>query len=151
MWAAVNWSPAISNYPALLSNSNINFWLGNQGPAKTTVNEAECNVNLNPPGTPFEGQTNTTKTDVYETLMRGIVYSTADVNMSYHPVLEGVVIAHNNINSTATDVNPVTLLGGRTYLDVTYLSHFYKSAPPGFRASPIFKLAPVVFARWSIS
>ncbi|NNF43382.1 MAG: hypothetical protein HKN62_10115, partial [Phycisphaerales bacterium] len=133
VWAVVHWAPAVSNYPALLSNTEINFWLGNDG--STELNEAKANTNYNPLGTPYAGWSDADMLDTYPALMRGIVYSTNDVKLRYRPVLEGVVLADNDIISEATDV------GGMSFFDVTYLSHYYRDAPPGFTATPVVTLS----------
>jgi hypothetical protein len=137
VWSVVNWAPAVSNYPALLSNGGVNFWLGNK--AERELDEAYDNVNYNPSGAPFQANWDEDKQDVYPALMRGIVYSYVGIGLKYHPVLEGVLLTHGEIVSESTD------LLGQTVFDVTYLSHFYREAPPGFRAPPVLRLAPGSF------
>ena len=48
VWSVVNWAPAESNYPAVLSNGPINFWLANK--TQYQLDEAADNVNYNPVG-----------------------------------------------------------------------------------------------------
>jgi hypothetical protein len=137
VWSVVNWSPAVSNFPALLSNGGVNFWLANH--TEYQLDEAHDNVNYNPSGAPYQALSDADKLDVYPALMRGIVYSPIGIALKYRPTLEGVLITHGNIVSESTD------LLGQTVFDVTYLSHYYREAPPGFRAPPVLRLAPGSF------
>ncbi len=139
IWSVVHWSPAVSNYPAILSDGIINFWLGNE--AETHLREGPANVNYNPIGATFNGGYDLDRDDTYGSLMRGIVYSSDMIRLKYRPVLEGVLITDGDLYSESTD------LLGQTTFKVTYLSHFLNDAPPGFGIAPIYRIAPGSFKR----
>jgi hypothetical protein len=137
---AGRFEPAVANYPVILTNENLRLWCGGTGAARAVLDEGKCNVNFNPPGTPFEGAEDTDKADAYEALIRGIVYTTKEADIRYHPVLEGVLVANTYARSGLT-TDP---LSGtfRTYLDLTHLGLYTRNAPPGFRLPPVLKIAP---------
>lgn len=139
IWSVVNWAPAVSNYPAILSNGIVNFWLAND--LASELEEGPANVNYNPFGASFNAGWDTDKDDTYGSLMRGIVYSTDDIKLKYRPVLEGVLVSDASVVSESTD------LLGQTEFDVTYLSHYAKEAPPGFSLPPVIRIAPGSFNR----
>ena len=85
---------------------------------------------------PYHALSDDDKVDVYPALMRGIVYTSSTMQLKYRPTLEGVLIAQGDILSASTD------LLGQTVFDVTYLSHYYNDAPPGFRAPPRICVSP---------
>ena len=144
-WGPLNWTPAVANYPALLCRGNINLWLGTPTPGQATLSEGDANANFNPAGTPYMGVENTTRTDTYPVLVRGIVYATGNINLQHHAAIEGVVVANGSIQSQASSADGLGGAVGRTYIDLTYSNLFYKSAPPGFRTGPVLKVVPGSF------
>jgi hypothetical protein len=142
VWGPVNWAPAVSNYPALLSKGNINLWMGTPTASFETLSEATANVNFNPVGTPYGGATNTTKSDTYPVTLGGIVYATGNINLQHHAVVQGVLVAGGTVTSQASTADGLGGAAGRSYVDLTYSNIFYKSAPPGFQATPVFKVVP---------
>jgi hypothetical protein len=139
VWSVVHWAPAVSNYPTLLSNGPVNFWLGNE--SERQLDEGHDNVNYNPINFPYRALSDADKQDVYPALMRGIVYTKDTIGLKYHPTLEGTLIAVSDILSESTD------LLGQTQLSVTYLDHFYRDAPPGFRGPPVMRVLPASIRR----
>lgn len=129
--ALISSDPAVPNMPALLTERNVDIAFGS-----TDLNEGQVNVNFNPAGTPHNGATDTDKTDVYPSVMQGVVYSGENINIAGNPQFYGVVVAQRDILATGAD------LGVR--YDPVY---FKQNAPPGFREPPEFYIVPGSFKR----
>jgi hypothetical protein len=63
----VSWEPAVVNYPALLVQGGFNIEFGAVG----LLDEAACGVNFNPPGSPYQGSTDSDQNDSYPRLNQG--------------------------------------------------------------------------------
>ena len=126
---SINWSPAligsdpsVPNMPALLAEESIELYF-----EAADLDEGQLNVNLNPPGTPYKGETDTDKADVFPSLIQGVVYSIINVEIMNGPRFDGVIVSGNDIVSTDAD------------LQVTYDPVYFKrNAPPGFQVDPEF-------------
>jgi hypothetical protein len=117
--------PAIKNYPSIYINGDIEIesrW-GN-------FSEATLRLNLNPPGAPFQGSTNTSQTDVYPCRVDGIFYCRDELYFVYGSQLDvyGALVAV----STNTDES-------QTSLRVTYDSDIAANPPPGLRQDTIMR------------
>lgn len=127
----VNWEPAVPNYPALLVAGNMSF----QHTKLATLDEATIGggTNFNPPGTPYNGQSDSDTLDVYPSVIKGLVYvsakAVADLN---HPAFEGVVVTGGAFK-------------GSSNLSLTYRSTHFDDPPPGFKDTPAMK---VVTGSW---
>lgn len=123
VYTDVNWEPAVANYPAMLVDGPLVF----QIEADTTFNENS--LNLNPPGTPYEGVEDNDQDDSYPSLVKGIVYGTGNVNIVWgQTAVNGVVIAGNTINVNAD-------------LELIYNSLYLTNPPPGFAGGPEMEIS----------
>ncbi len=113
----MSWEPAISNYPALLVQGGIEFRLTTDG-----LSEVDRGVNFNPPGSPYQGSTDSDTVDTYPSQIKGLVYVSGNAGVKNgDTVIDGVLVAGNQLNVTS----------GET-LTVTYDSQFFSNPPPGF-------------------
>jgi len=81
---AVNWEPAVANYPALLVDGSMRFEFDN-----TPLSEAAVKTNFNPAGTPYLGSEDSDKKDEYPSLIKGLVYVSGDLTVHQTPTLQG--------------------------------------------------------------
>ncbi len=95
------WEPARPDYPILIinaTNTTINF----EG-STTWLREADINMNLNPPGTPFEGLSDTDQNDDFPPQYRGLIHiigSSNTINLSSNAYIAGTLIADGPIATT---------------------------------------------------
>lgn len=124
-----NWEPAIYNYPALLSNNTMNIAMTSSG-----FSEATYGANLNPPGTPYPyngGTSNSTLTDNFPAKITGLIYSANQLKIARTSSIDGVVIAHDDLEVNATS------------LTLNYSHVYLNDAPPGFTNAAItMKVVP---------
>ncbi|HEY2413111.1 MAG TPA: hypothetical protein VGI40_12755 [Pirellulaceae bacterium] len=131
----VIWEPAVYNFPALLSDTDLEIGFD----SSVGIDESSLNMNLNPPGTPYPfiaGVENSTLTDSYPSKITGLVYNTGQWTFSGAPSITGVVIADQNITVNANSLN---LNYGNTYLN---------DPPPGFDVGTVtMKVVPGTWQR----
>lgn len=125
IWTNVLAQPAVTNYPSLYVNGDIEFesrW-GN-------FTEADIGVNLNPTGAPYQGQTNSTQTDIYPARIEGIYYCRGETefNANAQVDVQGVFYSISLLTSQT-----------QTSLRVTYDSEIAANPPPGFRQDTIMR------------
>ncbi|MCH8878517.1 MAG: hypothetical protein IID34_01385 [Planctomycetes bacterium] len=117
--SAVNWEPAIPNYPALLVQGNIAL----QFQSGSTLDEGTpLDFNFNPPGTPYPypgGDEDKLLDDSYPTVIKGLVYVSGDLTTLNNPSFDGVVVVGNT----------ATLEGN---VNLTYQETYFDTPPPGF-------------------
>jgi hypothetical protein len=114
----INWEPAIANYPALLTDSQVAITFDS-----SVLSESSLGVNFNPTGCPYPyagGAANTTATDTYPAHITGIIYSATDLNFSGAPTILGNITVNGKTSISATSLN------------LTYSNVFYNAPPPGF-------------------
>jgi Tfp pilus assembly protein PilX len=115
---SVSWEPALPNYPALLTDAAIPIGL-----SSAALSEATMNANFNPTGSPYPyvgGLQDTDTTDAYPSLIKGIIYSTQNVQIQGQTSVEGTVVANQNVTVQGTAVN------------LKYNSTWLNNPPPGF-------------------
>ena len=115
---AVSWEPAVSNYPALLTDAAIPIGL-----SSAALSEATMNANFNPAGTPYPyvgGLQDADTADAYPSGIRGLIYSKANLIVLNQTAVEGVVVANNDISVQGTTVS------------LKYNSTWLNNPPPGF-------------------
>jgi len=133
--APVTWEPAYANYPALIVIGDMDFEMGNQrvdeqttvyGPSYQNPYNGH-NPNFNPPGTPWQGATNTDRDDNYPSAIAGIVYVSGDATFQV------------DTWGDTTTIEGVLISGGTTYvksgatLNILYRDTYFNNPPPGFR------------------
>lgn len=114
---AVNWEPAVVNYPALLVSGGmaIRFQAG-------TFQETSLSGSLNPPGTPYNGVEDTDTDDTYPSVIKGLVYVSGALTIpAQDPAFDGVLLAGVGLTADAI-------------LNLTYQPIFLNNPPPGFSA-----------------
>ena len=111
---SVNWEPAVPNYPALMSNDELNLAM-----TSAPLSEATTGRNFNPVGSGVGGAEDSTLDDSYSSVIKGIVYSVGDIAISNSVWIDGVLVAGNTL----------TISGGLT---VTYQQAHLDDPPPGF-------------------
>ena len=128
IYGSINWRSAVANYPALMVDSDSQFFF-----SSSPLDEAALNVNFNPPGTPRQGEEDTLLDDVYPSRIKGLVYVSGDVRISSNDnTFDGVFVVGNTLQSEP---------GGN--LNLSYQSTFLDDPPPGFEVRPIpMKISP---------
>jgi hypothetical protein len=104
----IHWVPFNARLPALMVRGPMNLgWSGTLqegGPKK---------VNFNPPGTPYNGVSDTDWTDSYPSKMQGLIYVSGDLTFSQPMTIEGVVLsggATTTIQLNLTVVHDPTII-----------------------------------------
>ena len=123
----VSWEPAVANYPALLVQGSIEFRMTND-----VLDENRENVNFNPPGSPYQGATDSDQTDTYPSQIKGLVYVSVDaICADRDTTIEGVLVTGRVLN-----------VNGNDSLTVNYDSRYFTDPPPGFSQGSILKVIP---------
>ncbi len=124
---SMNIEPAVTNYPALMTDGSITVAL-----SSTALSETGLGVNFNPVGAAYPYQagtgtfTNATATDSYPSAINGLVYAGDDFVMDANTVIDGGVV-----------VSGKTTLQGTT-LQVNYKSVYLNTPPPGFTSGAVY-------------
>jgi hypothetical protein len=100
-----------TNLPTLIvdGDASISFTSGPTGLAENGK------TNLNPPGAPYQGQTNNNTSDVYPSEIRGLVHVTGDVNLDGTSLIRGCLLCEGTV-TVATQAN-VQIIHGDTLSD----------------------------------
>jgi len=114
---SVNFAPSISNYPTLLVQGPMQFTFGSTALSESSVG------NMNPPGTPYAGVSNTTATDTYPSQIAGLVYISGNTTINTAATFNGCLVVGGTLNVTQS-------------INVTLDLTFYKNPPPGFIVTP---------------
>jgi len=116
---SVNMAPVVTGFPALLVNGSIQFGFTSAPLTESTAG------NLNPPGTPYNGISNTTTTDSYPSLIQGLVYVSGNPSFtaSASATIKGNLITAGILSVQGT-------------LNITYDPTSNQSPPPGFFTTP---------------
>lgn len=123
---SVNWSPAVSHYPSLLVRGSIQVNLDAGG---ASLSEAVLATNFNPASTPYNDVTDSDTTDVYPSVISGLIYTSVDLDTAAGLFVEGVVVVGNAFNAAAG-----------ANIDLTYQPTYLETPPPGFALPPIMKI-----------
>ena len=115
---AVNWEPAIPNYPALLVQGPLCLYMDGTAP----LDETDAGTSLNPMGAPYDGFWDGDTDDTYPSIIKGLIYAESRLDVASFPVVNGVVVSGGIVNVTPSTVFDLTF--DKTYLD---------NPPPGFR------------------
>ncbi|HNO78187.1 MAG TPA: hypothetical protein PKN33_09020 [Phycisphaerae bacterium] len=118
----VTWKPAVPNYPALMVQGQID--LDFEG--GVAMKETTLGVNLNPIGSPYNGDEDASLDDEYRSGIQGIVYaSDGTALIGNSPYISGALLSDAEMN-----------LSGGTKATVNYSNRYYLDPPPGFGAGP---------------
>jgi len=118
---SINWEPAVPNYPILLVNGSFKIGYSNVPLSE----QVQGNVNYNPPGTPYDGVSDTDISDEYPSETNGLIYVSGDLLMYNEFTMKGVVIAGNTLTIQHPNSTPNTII-------INYDNIFYYNPPPGF-------------------
>ncbi len=123
---AVNWEPAVPNYPALLvSGNHIKISI-----VSSVLYETSGTGSFNPPGTPYDGVADTDTTDSYPSVIKGLVYVSGDLTISTNSaVFDGVVVVGGSLDASGD-------------MSLTYQPTFLNDPPPGFAEPPMMVISP---------
>lgn len=127
--ASVNWEPAVANYPAMLVSGSFIFAMTNVGLSETTIG-----VNLNPSGAPAGGSVDMDTTDVYRSVIGGLVYVSGDATVYNQTTIDGGLVVGITLTCQAPSGSAAPNFG--------YRSQYYNSPPPGFTDTPKMVISP---------
>ncbi|QQS08020.1 MAG: hypothetical protein IPK69_08370 [Phycisphaerales bacterium] len=85
--------PAVPGYPALLTDSSIQFT-----GTGISLDETALAFNFNPPGTPYMGEEDSDTTDMIPAVINGLVYSKNSISCNGNHTIVGVVVAEGNVS-----------------------------------------------------
>ena len=110
--------PAVANYPSLYVDGKLEF-----ESSFDSFSEASIGINLNPAGAPYQGVTNTTQTDIYPSILEGLVVCRDECEFVYasRVDIDGVFI------SALVDTS-----NSYSALRVRYDKDIAANPPPGF-------------------
>ena len=121
---SVFWEAGRPDYPALLIDGRFDF-------ALTRDPLSESTVNLNPPGTPYRGVADSTRSTVYPSHLRGLFYASGRVEL--------------NSSSSSNDIFGLIVSGesiqGSGNLYIHYRGALAQNPPPGFRSFDKVRIA----------
>lgn len=118
---SVQWEAGVANYPALLVNGSMAFDF-------TDVPLNETVTNFNPNGTPYEGDADSDLNDSYPSVIRALIYVSANATTTNHPVFDGVVVVGNSLDVYGD-------------VDLAYQGTYLDNPPPGFAVSEKMKIS----------
>lgn len=133
----INWSPPAANFPALMVQGDLEMkWDGG-----SDLEEFDWlllvkvpRTNFNPPGSPYQGVTDSTAFDSYPGVINGLVYVSGNLLISSACQLNGVVVVGGT-----TSVNATT--------NLTYDATSSVNPPPGFARGNVMRVIPRTWKR----
>jgi len=126
----IHWEPAAANFPALLVEGDLEM----KWHAEDALQESLAGVNFNPANSPYQGIADSDMADEYSGVIRGLIYVSGDLEITYECRLEGVVVVGGDIEV----VENLTLI---------YNQSLMNSPPPGFSAGPVMRIVPGTWTR----
>lgn len=132
----VNFEPAYPNYPSLMIQGDVDIKIND-----LDLSETDAARNFNPPGTPWQTNTDSDLSDTYPSRMSGVVYCSGNVtldggNIGDSFLLQGVLICGGNLVlekecQASIDLDPVPA----------------GNPPPGFGTSASGEITPGTWHR----
>ena len=116
---AISWEPSGRNFPALISKEEIKDYTSG-----TSLDESVIGVNLNPSDTPYQGDSNTTATDRYPTVVSGAIVSSRDIRLEGVASYSGPIMSDDDIRVDCPN------------LSIQFPSDMLLNPPPGFYGDP---------------
>lgn len=116
---AISWEPSGRNFPALISKEEIK-----DNTSGTSLDESVIGVNLNPADTPYQGDSNTTATDQYPTVVSGAIVSSRDIQLEGVASYSGPIMSDDDIRVDCPN------------LSIQFPSDMLLNPPPGFYGDP---------------
>jgi hypothetical protein len=115
-----------SDFPVLLVSGNV---IIQNTSATTYLTESGCSTNFNPSGAPYNGVTDTDKTDTYPNEIRGLVHIEGSLTLQQTARIVGAVICNGSITCAGTNT-------------ISYTSSLYACPPQGYTYVAGMKLSP---------
>lgn len=112
--------PYRSDYPSLIVIGNLDLQITS---GTTQLSESAQEVNFNPTGVPYQGVTDTDKSDSYPNEIQGLVHVEGDVVLQNSALIRGVAIVEDD----------VTIAGTNT---ISYDASLYNNPPVGYTYVP---------------
>lgn len=126
---SICWEPARQDLPALVANCPIEIKMD----AKSFT-ESSVARNMNPPGVPYRGLTNSTQTETIASVLSGVYFTTGNVLFSSgNPTLEGRLIAGGTVTIKSSTVR--------------FRENIAELQIPGFQQFGAFTIAPATLRR----
>lgn len=132
----VNIEPAYSNYPSLMIDGDVEIEISD-----LDMSESSLLANLNPSGTPYQGDTDTDQADAYPSRIAGVVYVSGNLNFD------------GGNHSDAARFNGVLICTGNLSLDrdaqvsIDLDTAPGANPPPGFGVSGSGQISPGSWTR----
>ena len=123
---SVCWKNAVENLPSLLVSGSVEI-----AHNTSVLDESSLGVNFNPPGSPWEGSTDSNNDDTYPSQIEGLVYVSGTLKFpAFTPesTLNGVVVCGS--------------ASAQSFADFTWQSIFKNYPPPGFAAGSDMQIVP---------
>lgn len=115
----IHWQPHRSDYPALIVLGGNQITIGIEYP----LNEPDVEVNFNPTGMPYEGQTDSDQNDAYPGLIKGLIHiAGGELLLENSTEIKGAVIAADRV-------------GVKNNVTITYDRNLVLNPPKRYRAS----------------
>lgn len=134
---SICWQPKVylstnastANLPALLTDSKLTIALSN-----TDLSEAVANVNFNSSGSPWNGSTDSDRTDSYPSQISGVLFSGDDLTIAGYTTIVGNVLGKGRLDFQGADPTASNVRISHQPL------YYYVNPPHGFRDAPIVRL-----------
>ena len=107
------WEPAEPNLPAMLTDGKFEWDID------SVITESNAHTNLNPVGTPFEGDGDADEDDEFPSVIKGLCYAAGQIEIKKPIDVEGIIITDYRL-----------LVNGD--LDLTHDPRLLNDPPPGF-------------------
>lgn len=119
-----------SDYPVLLVDGNLvlNF------SAASALSESSRNVNYNPPGVPYAGETDADLSDTYPSEIRGLVHARGPIVISNAVRVIGAIIGQSSASSNAVDITDRA--------EISWTRSLLMTPPMGYMKSVQMTVAP---------
>ena len=94
----VLFQPVRPDYPALIIDGDAVLQYSSQG---TVLSEATTGVNFNPPGTPYNGYSDSDLSDTYPSEIQGLVHVTGQVQLQNTALIRGLLLCQSALVNDA--------------------------------------------------
>ena len=123
---AVFMEPFSDDLPVLIVDGDLEIKTKN---ADGPLDEDACNTNFNPDGTPYLGTSDDDQLDTYPNEIRGLIHVTGTFKTEHSPVIDGVVIAEDEVECKNDEV---------TFI---HDASIYQNPPAGYTVTRV-RIAP---------
>ena len=107
------WEPAEPNLPAMLTDGILEWDIN------STIKESDAHTNLNPVGTPFEGDEDADEDDQFQSVIKGLCYAVGLIEIKKPINVEGIIVTDYRLEVDGD-------------LNLTHDPRLFDDPPPGF-------------------